>query len=143
MKLQNISDQNEPKLAKLGFRLNIFGFTRFISITGIIISVLGLAGGIFSIYRWSNRLNYDFGVIYVAAASINVAAAFGWLVMNCLLLRRCQEKKILAIEKLTKIVNYVMGTLEILGCCCGIISNVINLLYGSTFIPAFSVAIAT
>ena len=63
MELQESTDNSEQKLSKLGFRLNLLGFTYFISVTGIIISTIGIIGGLTTLILPSAmgfRINFSF-----------------------------------------------------------------------------------
>ena len=141
MELQESTDNSEQKLSKLGFRLNLLGFTYFISVTGIIISTIGIIGGLTTLILPSAmgfRINFSFntcrglGCLGLAISSthygigaFSLATTIGWLVMNCLLLKRCKQKNVPEIEKIAKIVNYIIGVVEILALIIAIVINAI------------------
>ena len=128
----------ELKLSKLDFGVNLLRFTCFISVTGIIFSTLAIAGGIAAIimatilqshngqsFGWSHiwvaYLRIISGILYIIGG-LTLVLSFGWMVMNCLLLKRCSQKNIHGIEKITTIVNYLIGSLEIVAISLTLVS---------------------
>ena len=158
MELQEVSANTEPKLTKLGLRLNLFRSTYFISVTGIIISIFGIIGGIttivlptalgFQTHRYS--FNSCRGLqcfallitsIQYGIGALSLAITIGWLVMNFLLLRRCKEKNVPAIENITKIVSYIIGVVELLALIIPILINTFRSDIAGMVIPIVLLAI--
>ena len=132
------SNHSELKLSKLGCGVNLLRFTCFISVTGIIFSTLAITGGIAAIimattlqshngqsFGWSHigvaYLRLISGILYIIGG-LTLVLSLGWMVMNCLLLRRCSQKNIHGIEKITTIVNYLIGSFEIMAISLTLVS---------------------
>ena len=128
----------ELKLSKLDFGVNLLRFTCFISVTGIIFSTFAIAGGIAAIiiatmlqypdgqsFGWNHigvaYLRIISGILYIIGG-LTLVLSLGWMVMNCLLQRRCSQKNIPGIQKITTIINYLIGILEILAISLTLVS---------------------
>ena len=111
------SQVEKIQLTRYGFRLNLIRFSTFLSIFGIVASVLGFFLSIVSIvvlvaYTSSNA-DEKGGEIGKGAV---ILVLFGlYLVLWILLKIKTGERDIPGIENITKIYCYVTGTLEIIG----------------------------
>ena len=73
----------ELKLSKLGFGVNLLGFTCFISVTGIIFSTLAIAGGIAAIIMATTLQSPDgqtFGWSYIGVAYLRLISGILYIV---------------------------------------------------------------
>ena len=116
------------KLTKYGFHLNLLGFSSFLSVLGIIVSIIGAIAGIgfiwlatvISIYNPKPGpfvapntfdpyfyVSFGFGVVLLLFMT-------PYLVMWILLKKKTSKQNIPGIEKIGKVYSYVSGSLEII-----------------------------
>ena len=113
------------KLTRFGFRLNLIGFSSFLSVLGIVISLLGIIGGIVVIVIVSDTLlDPTLKIIIISIWSILLLLSIPYLVMWVFLKINTNKRDIKVIETIARIYCYVIGALEIIIAICGVISSV-------------------
>ena len=137
MKIEKNFNQTELRLSKMGFKLKLFGFTTFIAVTGIFVSLFGLIiGGALVILPRVRQLESGshqmMKMFYGASFGLVFAVSIGWLIMSCLLLRKSLQKNVDSIEKIAKNGSYASGSLEILTGLGFLIFNIISVFKGAT-----------
>ena len=108
------------KLTRFGFRLNLLGFSSFLSVLGIIASIIGMIGGIV-IFWAGSKVYYYIGPGYSQGITLFVIGAIAlilmilYIIMWILLKIKTSKQDIHGIEKIGKVYSYVSGSLEIIG----------------------------
>ena len=132
-------DKMKLKLTKYGFRLNLLGSSSFLSVLGIIVSIIGVIGSIACfVFGWIAARNGRRGlggfasvILYVTGAVILIIMV-PYLIMWILLKIKTSKQDVPGIERIGKIYSYVSGSLEIIAMIARIILSIrtLNLLAG-------------
>ena len=118
------------KLTKYGFHLNLLGFSSFLSVLGIIVSLIGAIGGLACIIgasQFAKMLDEDedvdvddkllvlvvIGTFYFIGVVI-LLFMIPYLIMWTLLKIKTSKKNFPGIEKIGKVYSYAYGGLEII-----------------------------
>ena len=116
------------KLTRFGFRLNLIGFTSFLSWLGIVTTLLGIIGSIVAIIIVTTvsdtSLDTTLKIIIISIWSIITLLSIPYLVMWVFLKINTNKRDIKVIETIARIYCYVIGALEIIIAICGVISSV-------------------
>ena len=125
------------KLTKYGFRLNLLGFSSFLSVLGIVVSIIGIPGGItgvaYGIYLSSPSFyspgGYYYGRDLIGPLFYSIGAGvliitIPSLPMWILLKIKTSKQDIPGIERIGKVYSYVLGSLEIIGQIAGLIKSI-------------------
>ena len=104
-------------MTTFGFGMNLFPFSRALSVLGIFVSYfVGVPGGLALIV-----IAYDLRSVYIlpdllyGAGAVILTIMIPYLTMWILLKNKTNKKDIPGIEKIGKIYSYVSGSLEIIG----------------------------
>jgi len=111
-------------LSKFGFHLNLLGCSTFLSVLGILVSIIGEIGGYVLIWPES-RFSGELGPIGVALLSLMIP----YLTMWILLMIKSSKQDIPGIEKIGKIYTYFSGSLEIIVPIGLIIFSILDLFF--------------
>ena len=121
---------DKMRLTKFGFHLNLLRFSTFLSVLGILVSIIGEIGGYVLIWLLQQR-RYITPIVYGITGALLVLM-IPYLIMWILLRIKTRKQDIPGIEKIGKIYTYVSGFLEIIWAIAWIffsIPNVINSYY--------------
>ena len=123
------------KLTKYGFQLNLFGFSSFLSVLGIVNSLLGVMAGIgvivltlFPKTQADPSASFIFSSILNGTGAAIIIIMIIYLVMWFLLMIKTAKKDIAGIETIAKVYSYISGAFEIFGMICVQIFGLIGLL---------------
>ena len=129
LRLHGDDSEMDYRLSRLGFGLNLFGFSNALAWIGIVASPLGfilsvtywikfgLVDNFIWSYHWSDPASELMSYIeYVIELSCLVLPllSVGWFVMCLFLRRRILNKDIDGLEKIAKIVTYVSASLQLM-----------------------------
>ena len=107
-------DEVEMKLTKYGFRLNLLRFSSFLSLFGILTSLLMIIVGfaIIVMINSGSRLSSDYGPIIIIVIGLFIILNIPYLVIWTLIKIRTRKRHISGLERIVKIYCYVFGFLE-------------------------------
>lgn len=100
-------------MTKFGLGMNLFQFSRDLSVSGILVSIIGVIGGI-ALIVIAYFVNLLPELLYGAGAVI-LTIMIPYLAMWTLLKIKTNKQDIPGIEKIGKVYSYVSGSLEIIG----------------------------
>merc|ERR1711934_258301 len=104
---------DQMRLTKFGFHLNLLGFSTFLSVLGILVSIIGEIGGYVLIWPESRfSRSGDPGPLGVGCALLVLMIPY--LIMWILLMITTSQQDIPGIEKIGKVYTNVSGSLEII-----------------------------
>ena len=117
---------DQMRLTKFGFHLNLLGFSTFLSVLGILVSIIGEIGGYVLIWPESRfSRSGDPGPIGVGVALLTLMIPY--LILWILLMIKTSQQDIPGIEKIGKVYTNVSGSLEIIGLIALIIFSNLDL----------------
>ena len=117
---------DKMKLTKYGFNLKVLGVSSFLSVLGIIVSIIGVTGSI-ACFVLGSIATRPMIVFYITGAVILIIM-IPYLIMWILLKIKTNKKDIPGIEKIGKVYSYVSGSLEIIAMMIRIIFSALALL---------------
>ena len=125
------------KLSKYGFSLDLLGFSSFLSVLGIVVSSIGMIGGIalfvVGSYDFPGR---EYGPVakfaMVVYGRVLLTLMIPYLIMWIFLKIKTSKQDILSIEKIGKVYSYLVGSLEIIGMITQIIFSMPGLFGSNT-----------
>jgi len=115
------------RLTKFGFHLNLLGFSNFLSVLGILVSIIGEIGGYVLIWLLSSRRRYITPIVY-GVTGVLLVFMIPYLIMWILLKKKNSKQDIPGIEKIGKIYTYVSGSLEIIWAIVWIVFSILDVL---------------
>ena len=101
-------------MTRFGLGMDLFQFSRDLSVSGICVSIIGVIGGIALIAITSVYILPYSELLYGAGAVI-LTIMIPYLAMWILLMNKTNKKDIPGIEKIGKVYSYISGSLEIIG----------------------------
>ena len=113
-------------LTKFGFRLNLLGFSTFLSVLGILISIIGEIVGYVIIWPES-RFSRRGEVVPIGVGVALLILMIPNLIMWILLMIKTRKQDIPGIEKIAEIYTYISGTLEIMVAITLIIFSILDM----------------
>jgi len=119
---------DKMRLTKFGFHLNLLGFSNFLSVLGILVSIIGEIGGYASIWLLSQQRRYTTPIVFGITGALLVFM-IPYLIMWILLKKKNSKQDIPGIEKIGKIYTYVSGSLEIIWAIVWIIFSILDVLF--------------
>merc|ERR1712179_522706 len=134
---QKMDQVDKMKLTKYGFRFNLLRSSSFLSVLGIVVSVIGIIGSIacFLMGLWDQYLDLEevFANSYTLGAVLLIIM-IPYLAMWILLKIKTSKQDIHGIEKIGKVYSHVSGSLEIIAMIARIIISVKTLAAVSSFL---------
>ena len=106
------------KLTKYGFRLNLLGFSSFLSVLGILVSIIGIIVGI-----------AIFCAGFYEIGGVVLIIIIPYLILWIILLIKTNKQDIPGIEKIGTVYSYVSCSLEIIGMIAPITISILGM-YG-------------
>ena len=103
------------KLSKYGFRLDLLGFSSFLSVLGIVVSIIGIIGGIALFVVGSQFTGSTLKPFCMVFGGVLLILMIPYTIMWILLKIKTNKQDIPGIEKIGKVYSYVSGSLEIIG----------------------------
>ena len=120
---------DKMRLTKFGFHLNLLGFSNFLSVLGILVSIIGEIGGYVLIWLQSQQRRYRYTTpIVYGITGVLLVFMIPYLIMWILLKKKNSKQDIPGIEKIGKIYTYVSGSLEIIWAIVWIIFSILDVL---------------
>ena len=121
-------DQGKIKLTRYGFRFNLLNSSSFLSVLGIVVSILGIIGSIVCFVYGSRGCSRDWGClfknIFDTMGGVLLIIMIPYLAMWILLKIKTSKQDIPGMEKIGKVYSYVSGSLEIITMIAWIIISV-------------------
>jgi len=112
-------DHQVDRMKFCGFRLNLLGFSSFLSVLGIVFGfVLGIGGLFFLESGASLPRDHHLDItriIFFISGGVLIILMIPYLIMWILLKIKSSKRNIPGIERIGKVYSYVSGTLEIIG----------------------------
>ena len=110
---------DKMKLTKYGFRLNLLGFSSFLSVLGILVSIIGVIVGI-AIFCAGFAGSYEIGGVFLILI-------IPYLILWIILLIKTNKQDIPGIEKIGTVYSYVSCSLEIIGTIAPITISILGM----------------
>ena len=129
LRLHGDDSEMDYRLSRLGFGLNLFGFSNALAWIGIVASPLGfilsvtywikfgLVDNFIWSYHWSDPASELMSYIELAMelyCMVLPLFSIGWVLMCLFLRRRILNKDVDGVEKIAKIVTYVSASLQLM-----------------------------
>ena len=105
---------DKMKLTKYGFGLNLLGSSSFLSVLGIVASIIGLVGSIVCFGTGSTFEKAKPKKTFYVMGGVLIILMIPCLVLWILLKIKTSKKDIPGIERIGKVYSYVSGSLEII-----------------------------
>ena len=128
---------DKMKLTKYGFNLTLFGASSFLSVLGIVVSIIGVIASIAffvlgSIVTVKYKTERDYRTLLYVTGAVILILVIPYLIMWILLKIKTSKQDVPGIERIGKIYSYVSGSLEIIAMIARIIVSIrtLNLLAG-------------
>ena len=139
---QKMYQVDQVKLTKYGFRFNLLRSSSFLSVSGIIFSILGIIGSLAcfgrglmflysGLYIWIGSVRIGSGLFIIGAILLIVMIPY--LAMWILLKIKTSKQDIYGIERIGKVYSYVSGSMEIIS----MTGWIINLAWALVHSPYF------
>ena len=125
------------KLSKYGFRLDLLGFSSFLSVLGIIVSIIGIIGGIALFVVGSHFTGSTLKPFCMVFGGVLLILMIPYIIMWIFLKIKTNKQEINGIEKIGKVYSYVCGSLEITVPIAGIIAGMIVMPFAIEHYPNF------
>ena len=111
---------DEMKLTKYGFRLDLLGFSSFLSVLGIVVSIIGIIGGIaFFVLGSTTPRSRDWGYLtrntFYVFGGLLLVLLTPYIILWILLKIKTSKQDIHGIERIGKVYSYLSGSLEVIG----------------------------
>ena len=107
---------DKMKLTKYGFRLNLLGFSSFLSVLGILVSIIGIIVGI-----------AIFCAGFYEIGGVVLILIIPYLILWIILLIKTNKQDIPGIEKIGTVYSYVSCSLEIIGMIAPITISILGM----------------
>merc|ERR1712110_209086 len=138
---QKMDQVDKMKLTKYGFRFNLLGSSSFLSVLGIVVSIIGIIGSIacfvmgtiFGSGRSGRKLGGFAMVVLYTIGAVLLIIMIPYLAMWILLKIKTSKQDIPGIERIGKVYSYVSGSLEIIAMIARIIYSAWTLASFSSF----------
>ena len=126
---QKMYQVDQVKLTKYGFRFNLLRSSSFLSVLGIVVSIIGIIGsiGCFLVISKFGSGRSDHGLTVIHGAVLLILM-ISYLAMWILLKIKTSKQDIFGIEMIGKVYSYVSGVLEIISAFLWIILSARTLL---------------
>ena len=108
-----MTEVDKMKLTKVGCFLNLQPFSCFLSVFGIVFSIIGTIGG-YTAFVIGFLISYR-SVVYNLIGVFLIALSMPYLAMWILFKIKTSKQDIPGIEKIGKVYSYISGSLEIIG----------------------------
>ena len=117
------------KLTIYGFYSGLLRCSSVFSVLGIVVSIMGIIGGIFYIVYFESLFRNDSLMIGLSCAigGVLIMLMISYLIMWILLKIKSSKQDIPGIEKIAKVYTYLSGSLEIMIASIRIITSIIRL----------------
>jgi len=143
---ENEEEEEEVKirLTKYGFFLDLFAFSSFSSVFGIVLSFLIIVGGLAMIVVVQNRVSETFyyDEVVICMLMPNIIFNIIYLVIWTLLKMKTNNRNINAIRRISKVYCYVTAFLEIKGMIIMILYGIMILISSEYFTGIVMIIVA-